>query len=107
MLSQPRVLAVRDGIAQEISSEELVIGDLIELHTEDQLTVDARLVNGINFEVDESLLTGESDAVYKRAGDYLLSGCFVVSGRGTAIVEQTGAETYAARITREAKNSAN
>lgn len=103
LLSQPRVLAVRDGIAQEISSEELVIGDLIELHTEDQLTVDARLVNGINFEVDESLLTGESDAVYKRAGDYLLSGCFVVSGRGTAIVEQTGAETYAARITREAK----
>lgn len=103
LLSQPRVLAVRDGITQEISSEELVIGDLIELYTEDQLTVDARLVSGINFEVDESLLTGESDAVYKRAGDHLLSGCFVVSGRGRAIVEQTGAETYAARITREAK----
>ncbi|NLJ71056.1 MAG: HAD-IC family P-type ATPase [Clostridiaceae bacterium] len=103
LLSQPRVLAVRDGIVKEISSEELVIGDLIELHSEDQLTVDARLVSGINFEVDESLLTGESDAVYKKAGDHLLSGCFVVSGRGMAIVEQTGAETYAARITREAK----
>ncbi|HHU53800.1 MAG TPA: HAD-IC family P-type ATPase [Clostridiaceae bacterium] len=103
LLSQPRVLAVRDGITQEISSEELVIGDLIELHAEDQLTVDAKLVSSINFEVDESLLTGESDAVYKQAGDHLLSGCFVVSGRGMAIVEQTGAETYAAKITREAK----
>ncbi|HHT24238.1 MAG TPA: HAD-IC family P-type ATPase [Clostridiaceae bacterium] len=103
LLSQPRVLAVRDGVTQEIPSEELVIGDLIELHTEDQLTVDAKLVSGINFEVDESLLTGESDAVYKRAGDHLLSGCFVVSGRGMAIVEQTGSETYAARITHEAK----
>lgn len=71
LLSQPKVLVIRDGITKEIKSEELVIGDLIKLHTEDQLTVDATLVESVNFEVDESLLTGESDPIHKRIGDQL------------------------------------
>ncbi len=103
LLSQPKVLVIRDGITKEIKSEELVIGDLIKLHTEDQLTVDATLVESVNFEVDESLLTGESDPIHKRIGDQLFSGCFVVSGRGLAVVEQTGSTTYAAKIMTEAK----
>lgn len=103
LLSQPKVIVIRDGIAQEVGNEDLVLGDMLELHTENQLTVDAVLAEGINFEVDESLLTGESDSIYKQAGDQLLAGCFVVSGRGFAVVNRTGSNTYAAKINIEAK----
>lgn len=103
LLSQPRVFVIREARKTKIPSTDLVIGDLIELYAENQIIVDARLIDGMNLKVDESLLTGESDPVFKKNGDRLLSGSYVVAGRGLAIVEQTGQETYAASLTTEAR----
>lgn len=102
LINQPRVQVVRSGQKREISVSDLVVGDLIELHYEDQVAVDAIYRRGINFLVDESLLTGESDGVAKKAGDQLLSGSYVLSGKCQAVVNKTGQATYAARLSQEA-----
>ncbi len=92
----------RDGRDLSVSPEELVEDDLLLLTSGDQIYVDAIVQSGI-LEMDESLLTGESDPVRKQAGDELLSGSFVVSGNGQAIAVRVGEQAYAARLTAEAR----
>lgn len=102
LINQPQVYVVREGQKREVAVSDLVVGDLIELHYEDQVAVDAIYRQGINFLVDESLLTGESDGVAKETGDQLLSGSYVLSGKCQAVVNKTGQATYAARLSQEA-----
>ncbi len=81
---------------------ELVRGDLMILKSGDQICSDAEIVEG-SLEVNESLLTGESDAVVKEKGDELLSGSFVISGKACAEVTHVGNENYAAKLAVEVR----
>ncbi len=102
LLSAPRAHAVRDSKVMDIAIEELVLDDIILLETGNQISADAIVQEG-EVEVNEALLTGEADPVLKRAGDMLLSGSFVISGRCYAKVEHLGKENYAVSIAQDAK----
>ncbi|XOQ45106.1 MAG: ATPase [Clostridium sp.] len=102
LLSAPTAKVIRDGNASEISVQELVEEDVIALEAGKQVCSDSIILAG-EVEVNESLLTGESDPVSKSVGDHLLSGSFVISGKCRACVEHVGSENYAAKIAREAK----
>ncbi|MCL7380192.1 HAD-IC family P-type ATPase [Streptomyces sp. 35G-GA-8] len=92
----------RDGVAAEISTSEIVLGDLIELGPGDKVVVDGEMVEADNIEVDESLLTGEADPVLKRPGDLVMSGSFVVVGGGAFRATKVGRDAYAAQLAEEA-----
>src|SRR5207302_13138 len=102
VLAAPRVCVGRDGALTPMPAEELVIDDLVELGAGDQVPVDGLTVDGY-FEVDESLLTGESEPQPKQAGNELLSGSFISSGSGMYRVTKVGAESYANRLASEAR----
>lgn len=102
LLSLPTARVIRDGAPAEIPTQDLVEEDVIELEAGRQICADAIILTG-EAEVNESLLTGESDPVRRSASEHLLSGSFVVSGRCRARVEHVGKENYAARIAQEAK----
>ena len=86
------------GLRREVDPSEIVLGDVLELEPGDQIVVDGQMVGRGRMEVDESMLTGESDAVPKTAGDLLFSGSFVVNGGGLMEVQKVGMESFAARI---------
>ena len=92
----------RGGNDVTILPEDIVEDDLLLLTSGDQISVDATVQSGV-IEVDESLLTGESVAIRKQAGDELLSGSFVVSGNARAIAVRVGNQAYAAKLTAEAR----
>lgn len=102
LISAPRAKVVRQGEEQEIAIEALVLDDIMVLEAGKQVCADSIVLTG-ECEVDESLLTGEADPVYKKAGDTLLSGSHIVAGHVKARVEHVGRENYAARITADAK----
>ncbi len=81
---------------------EVVLDDIIELGPGDQIVVDGDIVEETNLEVDESLLTGEADPIAKDAGDKVMSGSFVVAGRGAYRATKVGREAYAAKLAEEA-----
>ena len=103
VLSAPRVQVVRDGTPQEIAVAELVAGDLVDLRPGDQLVADGVVRTSVSLQADESLLTGESEPVEKRAGDQVLSGSFVVAGSGSYQATQVGAAAYARKLAAEAR----
>lgn len=92
----------RDGVAAEISTSEIVLGDLVELGPGDKVVVDGTVSEADSLEIDESLLTGEADPVIKRAGDPVMSGSFVVAGGGAFTATKVGREAYAAQLAEEA-----
>ncbi|MFE2929278.1 MULTISPECIES: HAD-IC family P-type ATPase [unclassified Streptomyces] len=92
----------RDGVAAEISTSEIVLGDLVELGPGDKAVVDGTVAEADNLEIDESLLTGEADPVLKRPGDPVMSGSFVVAGGGAFTATKVGREAYAAQLAEEA-----
>lgn len=92
----------RDGVAAEISTSEIVLGDLIELGPGDKVVVDGTVAETDSLEIDESLLTGEADPVLKHAGDPVMSGSFVVAGGGAFAATKVGREAYAAQLAEEA-----
>lgn len=96
----PKVL--RDGEVIEISQQELVLDDVIELRSGNQIVVDGELIQSDLLSLDESMLTGESDPIRKQPGDEVMSGSFVISGIGYYRVTKVGAESYAAKLTEEA-----
>lgn len=94
---------IRDGAeAQEIDREAIVLDDLVEIGPGDQIVVDGVVRSGRDLSVDESSLTGESDPVYKRAGDTVYSGSSVIAGSATYQATKVGAEAYAAKLAAEA-----
>ncbi len=102
LISAPKAHLIRDGGERVLPVAEIVPGDIMLLSAGRQLCADGVLALG-ELEMDESLLTGESDTVVKRPGDALYSGSFVVSGSGRAEVTKVGAEAYANKITAGAK----
>ncbi len=103
LLTRPKVTVVRESVELELDPAELVQGDLLFLQPGDQVVVDGPVVAGNGLEVDESLLTGESDAVRKAAGDSLYSGSFCISGSGYYTAERVGQDSYANQLTSTAR----
>ena len=102
ILTRPKATVVREGELVNIDPSGIVVGDLLYLHPGDQVVVDGKMVGDGHMEVDESLLTGESDLGAKRAGDKLLSGSFCVTGGGYYEAERVGLESYANKLTAKA-----
>ena len=92
----------RDGSLAELTQEELVLDDVVRVGAGNQIVVDGVVERSEYLSVDESNLTGESDAVRKAPGDQIMSGSFVVSGSGDYTVTKVGAESYAAKLAAEA-----
>jgi cation-transporting P-type ATPase E len=102
LLTRPTAAVIRDGKMSTVGPEELVVGDLVEIGSGDQIVLDGQLVSG-RLQADESQLTGESDLIGKGPGERVFSGSFCVTGRGRYVVEHVGAESLANRITQGAK----
>ena len=102
ILTESKTVVLREGKKWSISTEKLVLDDLIFLKTGDQVPADVRVLAG-TVEVNESLLTGESDNLSKSQGDELFSGSFVTSGEACCQVIHVGKDNYASQITSEAK----
>src|SRR5262245_42104761 len=103
VLNAPKATVVRDGATSDIAVEEVVLGDLLVVETGDQVPADGAVVDASGLEVDESLLTGESDPVDKSSGEELLSGSIVVAGTGRFQATRVGADSYARRLATEAR----
>ena len=103
VISSPKTKVVRDGKEFIIDNELLVQDDIVIFSSGSQICADAVVCDG-NVRVNESLITGESDEIVKQKGDFLLSGSFVVSGTCHARLENVGENSYASRLTIEAKN---
>src|SRR5262245_1750909 len=103
VVSAPRIRVVRNGSVGEVPSEAVVQGDVIEVSTGDQVPVDGIVLTTSGLEVDESLLTGESDSVHKSVGHEVRSGSFVVAGGGRFEATAVGDAAYATRLAKEAK----
>ncbi|MCZ7536831.1 MAG: HAD-IC family P-type ATPase [Acidimicrobiia bacterium] len=103
VLNAPRARVVRGGIVREMAVEEVVLDDLLELRTGDQVPADGTVHTAEGLEVDESLLTGESDPVHKGPDERVLSGSFVVAGHGRFQATGVGADAYACRLAAEAR----
>ncbi|MDE7215384.1 MAG: HAD-IC family P-type ATPase, partial [Clostridia bacterium] len=102
LVSAPSIEAVRNGQVVEISTDEIVIDDIIILKQGSQIPTDCIVVGG-ECEANESLLTGEQDDIHKGYGDQLMSGSFVQSGKCRARVIAVGEDTYASKLMSEAK----
>jgi len=102
VMSETKVDTLRDGQIKELSLEEIVMDDVIKLSLGHQIVADSIIVDG-ELEVNESLITGESDSIKKRKGDELLSGSFIVSGNAYAQVIHVGKENYVSQISNAAK----
>ena len=102
LLSAPKVVAIRNGEKVNIALKDIVLDDYIELASGSQICADAVVVEG-TIEVNESLITGESDPITKCVGDELLSGSFVISGTAVSKVIHVGQDNYATKITMGAK----
>lgn len=103
LLHAPHARVRRDGKLVELKLEELVMDDLLELRAGDQLLADAEILFSEGLELDESILTGEAEPVTKLNGDEVLASSSVSAGRGSARVVRVGSNTYASKITLEAK----
>lgn len=102
LVSAPSIEAVRNGQVVEISTDDIVIDDIIILKQGSQIPTDCIVVGG-ECEANESLLTGEQDDIHKGIGDQLMSGSFVQSGKCRARVMAVGEDTYASKLMSEAK----
>ncbi len=102
VIGEARPTVRRDGVAAEVSTSAIVLGDMIEIGPGDKIVVDGECVETDGLEIDESLLTGEADPVVKQPGDHVMSGSFVVAGGGAFTATKVGREAYAAQLAEEA-----
>lgn len=102
ILTESKAVVLRDGKKWSISTEKLVLDDLIYLKTGEQVPADCRILEG-SLEVNESLLTGEADNLGKGEGDELFSGSFITAGEACCQIIHVGKDNYASQITSEAK----
>ena len=103
LLTRPSATVIRAGQEQTVDPGALVVGDLLVVRPGDQVVVDGRLVGEGWIDVDESLLTGESDLVRKRAGDPVSSGSFCINGSAFYEAERVGAQSTAYQLTAGAR----
>lgn len=103
VITAPHAIVRRDGSTQTIPASEVVIDDVIELRPGEQVVVDGEILAADGLEIDESLLTGESDPITKRPADAVLSGSFVVAGSGLMRATRVGTSSYGAQLAAEAR----
>ncbi|MGH2925644.1 MAG: HAD-IC family P-type ATPase, partial [Solirubrobacterales bacterium] len=103
LLVAPRARAIRDGRGVELRGDEVVPGDVVRVEPGDQLVADGVVVSSRGLTMDESVLTGESDGVQKRAGDRLLSGSFCLVGAALYEVDAVREDSYAEKVAGEAR----
>ena len=102
VIGEARPTVRRSGVESQVSQEEIVLDDVLVIGPGDQVVVDGEVVEASYLELDESLLTGESDPVAKHPGDTIMSGSFVASGTGAYRASKVGKDSYAAKLTAEA-----
>ena len=103
LLNAPKARVVRDGTANSIAVGDVVADDLLELQSGFQVVVDGTVTRADGLEVDESLLTGESEPVHKAVGDEVLSGSFVAAGSGRFRAVHIGADSYSSKLAAQAR----
>jgi cation-transporting ATPase E len=103
LLNSPTTRVLRDGALSEIPTVDVVLDDLIELRTGDQVPADGHMLSTSGLEIDESNLTGEADAIPKSDGDEVRSGTTVVAGIGRFSAAAVGPDAYINKIAAEAK----
>ena len=103
LLAAPKARVVRGGKVEEVPVRSVVLQDVMEIGPGDQIVVDGQILTASNLEVDESLLTGESDAIEKASGDQVLSGSFVSAGGGRFMATKVGKDAYAVQLAAQAK----
>ncbi len=104
LLHRPTATVLRDGNERAIDPAEIVVGDVLVVGPGDQIVVDGVIVGDGRIDVDESLLTGESEAVPKRAGDRVFSGTFCLGGRAAYEARAVGAQAVANQLTAGARS---
>ena len=102
VISASKIHVIRNSNDMFININEVVLDDIIKLEIGNQVVVDSIIKDG-KVEVDESFITGEADTVFKKTGDMLLSGSFIVSGKATCQVEHIGYDNYTAKISSDTK----
>ena len=103
LLVAARATVERDGIACDVRRDQVVLDDMVRLAPGDQLVADGTLLSAHDLRLDESVLTGESNAVGRSLGEDVRSGAFVVEGTGTYRVTAVGEDSFAARVTGQAR----
>jgi len=103
LLTRPKAMVIRDEQEKVIDPTEIVLGDILCVHSGDQIVVDGKVVGDGKMDVDESLLTGESDLIPKGAGDPVYSGSFCVNGSACYEAEKVGTESFANQLTSHAR----
>ena len=103
LISAPRARVLRDGAPLQVELGEVVLDDVIQAGPGDQVVVDGEVLDSLGLEVDESLLTGESEPVGKSPGEEVLSGSFVVAGTGAYRATRVGRDAHAARLAEQAR----
>ena len=104
ILNAPQTVVLREGEKSQIPADQLVLDDVVEFSAGSQIPADAVVLEG-ELQVNESLITGESDEIEKKPGDSLLSGSYVVSGKAMARLEKVGRDSYISRLTLQATKS--
>lgn len=97
------VKVIRNGYIKQLHVDEIVVDDVILISEGEQVVVDSELLTEEPLEIDESLLTGESRSIKKCSGDLLYAGSLVLGGAGYIRAKMVGADTYAAKLAKEAK----
>jgi cation-transporting ATPase E len=103
VLNAPTARTVRDGESATVPAVQVVLDDVLELRSGDQVVIDGQVLQAAGLEIDESLLSGEADPIGKEPGDEVLSGSFVAAGSGRVVATKVGGESYAAKLTRQAR----
>lgn len=102
LLNQAKIHVLKDNQEVEVYIQDVEEKDILVLHAGDEICCDGHILSG-NIECNESMLTGESDAIYKKENDTLLSGSFVVSGKCYMMADKVGQDTYSYSILKHAK----
>jgi cation-transporting ATPase E len=102
VVNATKIRTIRSGKEEEITLNEIVLDDIIKVEIGNQIVVDSIIKDG-SVEVDESFITGEAETVFKKPGDMLLSGSFIVSGKAICQVEHIGMDNYTAKIASNTK----
>lgn len=103
ILNAQLATVIRDGKEIRLGTSDIVMDDLLVLRSGDEVPADAKVSESFSLQLDQSMLTGESDPVNKNKGDEVLSGSIVVAGTGYAIVNRVGEHSFANRFANEAR----
>ena len=104
VINESKIKVIRSSKEELVSVDEVVLDDIISLELGNQVVLDSIIKSG-EVEVNESFITGEADTIYKKRGDMLLSGSFIVSGKCRARVEHIGLDNYTAKISATVKDT--